>query len=142
MKNITRLTDLEMKIMAVMWDHDQCLTSQEIAEYLKDDKISASSVMQAMKRLVKKKAVIVSDLVPVSRVYARAFTPRYSKEEFLAAEFGRLQKFVSNSNRINITGITASLLSNDENQEIELKDIEELQSLVEHKRKQLLDKEG
>lgn len=141
MKNITRLTDLEIKIMGVLWEHDQCLTSQEIADYMKKDKISAASVMQAMKRLVEKKAVTVSDLVPVSRVYARAFSPSYSKEEFLAREFGRLQKFVSNSNRIDITEITASLLNDDENQDIKLEDVEELQKLIEHKKKQLLDGE-
>lgn len=138
MKNITRLTDLEIKIMGVLWAHDQCLTSQEIADYLKNDKISAPSVMQAMKRLVEKEAVIVSDHVPVSRVYARAFSPSYSKEEFLAAEFGRLQKFVSNSKRINIAEITASLLNDEKNQDIKLKDVEELQKLVERKKKQLL----
>ncbi len=138
MNKITRLTDLEIKIMGVLWEHNQCLTSQEIADYLKEDKISAPSVMQAMKRLVEKKAVVVSDFVPVSRVYARAFSPSYSKEEFLAMEFGRLQKFVSNSHRINIAEVAAFLLNSDENQDIKLEDVEKLQELVEHKKKQLL----
>lgn len=138
MKKITRLTDLEIKIMGVLWEYEKGLTSQEIADCLKREKISAPSVMQAMKRLVEKKAVSVSNLVPVSRVYARAFSPNFSKEEFLAAEFGRLQRSVSNSNRINIVGIAASLFNSDENQNIGLEDIEKLQKLVEHKKKQLL----
>lgn len=138
MKEIARLTDLELKIMGVLWDHERCMTSQEIADCLKKEKISVASVMQAVKRLVEKKAVTVGDLVPVSRVYARAFSPSYSKEEFLAKEFGRLQKFVSHSNKVNIAGITAALLNNEKTKNLKLEDIEELQRLVEQKKEQLL----
>ncbi len=60
MKKIPKLTELEIKIMKVLWEHEEGLSIQEIASYLTEEKISAPSVSQAMHRMVKKEAVSVN----------------------------------------------------------------------------------
>ena len=137
MKKIKRLTDLELKIMGILWDHEESMTSHEIAECMEGEKVSPSSVMQAIKRMVEKEAVVVSDHVPVSRVYARAFVPSYSREEFMAAEFNRLKNVISASKKIDVSGIAACLIENTEDEDLELKDMEELSQLIEEKKKKL-----
>ncbi|MFQ9984835.1 MAG: BlaI/MecI/CopY family transcriptional regulator [Lachnospiraceae bacterium] len=141
MKKIAKLTDLEIKIMKVLWEHDQSLTIQEIAKYLTSDRISAPSVTQAMKRLVAKKAVVVEDHVLVSSVYARVFCPCFSREEFMSAEIGRLQKDVFGSRTFNAIGIAATLLKNSENKGIKMEQVDELEQIIQNKKKQLLNED-
>lgn len=87
--------------------------------------------------MVEKEAVVVSDHVPVSRVYARAFVSSYSREEFMAVEFNRLKNVISASKKIDVSGIAACLIENTEDEDLELKDMEELSQLIEEKKKKL-----
>lgn len=137
MKKTVRLTDLEIKIMKILWECDQNLTIQDIALHLKDEGISVQSVTQSVRHLVNKKAIAVNDLVPVERVYARAFGPCFSKEEYLAEEYERLQKLIFGANKVNLTGIAVALLNNQKSGDIGMNEIEELQMIIEEKKNQL-----
>ena len=115
-KEIARLTDLEVKIMRVLWEHEQSLTIQEITQYMKEDGISVASVTQAIKHLTKKKAVAVSEHVLVSNVYARTFITCFTQEEFLASEVARMQRSIFGAKKLGFGGVRAvmaSLLEND-----------------------------
>lgn len=138
MKEIARLTDLEIRIMRVLWEHERDLTIQEIGKQLEDEGISVASVAQSVKHLIKKKAVVVSEHVLVASVYARTFRPCYDQEEFLKAEFCRLQKSVLGSKRINMVGVAMSLLTSNENKGVQVEDVEELQNFIDKKKEQLL----
>lgn len=140
MKTVSRLTDLEIKIMKVLWEHEN-LTIQEIASYLKEDKLSVASITQVIKHLMAKKAVVVGKHVLVSSVYARTFLPCFTKEEFLSAEFARLQKNVFGLKKINPMGIIAALLNSSGNEEVSLEDVEKLQKLINERKNLLKDKE-
>lgn len=109
MKAIPRLTDLEIKIMKVLWDSDKGLTIQEIANELKEEKISAPSVTQAMQRLTAKEAVKVSDYVLVVSSYTRMFIPAFSREEFMAEELNRLNKSLWGKGTSTIPNVVAAL---------------------------------
>ena len=109
MKTVPRLTDLEIKIMKVLWDSDKGLTIQEIANELKEEKISAPSVTQAMQRLVAKEAVKVSDYVLVVSSYTRMFVPAFSREEFMAEELNRLNKSLWGKGTSTIPNVVAAL---------------------------------
>lgn len=141
MKEIARLTDLEIRIMRVLWEHERDLTIQEIGKQLEDEGISVASVAQSVKHLIKKKAVVVSEHVLVASVYARTFRPCYDQEEFLKAEFCRLQKSVLGSKRINMVGVAMSLLTSNENKVVQVEDVEELQKFIDEKKEQLLSEE-
>lgn len=132
MGEIARLTDLEIKIMKVLWEHEEHLTIQEIARYLKKDNISAASVTQSMKHLIKKKAVVVSAHVLVANVYAREFCPCFSKEEFLVNEIERIQKVVMGNKRIGCFGFAAALLSNESEEPVKVEEVEKLQKHLDY----------
>ncbi len=46
MSEIVRLTDLEIKVMNILWQYEQALTIQEIAGKLEKENISMPSVKQ------------------------------------------------------------------------------------------------
>lgn len=54
-KDIPRLTDLEIIIMKVLWEQETDLTIQEIVNNMSGKKLSIASVTQAMKHLIEKK---------------------------------------------------------------------------------------
>lgn len=110
MKKIPKLTELEIKIMKVLWEHEAGLTIQEIAGYLTEEKISAPSVSQAMQRMVKKEAVKVTDYVLVVSSYTRVFVPAFSREEFMAAEIGRLDRSLWGRGKSNASNVTTALM--------------------------------
>lgn len=107
-KKEIKLTELDVVVMSVMWDTEQSLTIQQIGKVLSADGISVPSVTQAMERLVKKKAVEVCDLVLVGSVYARAFRPTITRDEYLAGEFQRIN---SKSSRKGISGLAAAFVN-------------------------------
>lgn len=112
MKTVPRLTDLEIKIMKVLWDSEKGLTIQEIANELKEEKISAPSVTQTMQKLTAKDAVKVSDYVLVVSSYTRMFVPAFSREEFMAEEMNRLSKSLwgkGKSTRMNVAAVLGFL---------------------------------
>lgn len=106
---IPRLTDLEIKIMKVLWDSEKGLTIQEIANELKEEKISTPSVTQAMQRLTAKEAVKVSDLVLIVSSYTRKFVPAFGREEFMAEELKRLNKSLWGNRTPTIPNVVAAL---------------------------------
>lgn len=133
MRDKNRLTDLELVIMRVLWGHDRALTIQEISNFLKDEKLSVQSVTQVMSRLVSKKAVIVSEHVLVSNVYARAFTPAITQQQVLDSEINHLQHSIFGKNKLSTLGLVAALLNNDGG-EVSPEDMEELQRIIEQKK--------
>lgn len=48
---------MEQEVMKVLWESQHELTNSEIAESMKDQKVSVASVAQTMKRLLEKGAV-------------------------------------------------------------------------------------
>ena len=134
MNIIPRLTDLEVRIMSVLWESESNLTIQEIAGRLQEDKLSVQSITQAMKRLVSKKVVVVSEHVLVSNVYARTFEPCYSQDEYLASELERLKGSIFMKKKANTVSVMATLINNSDDQEISLDQIDELQKIIEQKK--------
>ena len=137
MKELIRLTDLEIKIMRVLWESSDSLTIQEIADRMIEEKISVQSITQAIKHLVSKKAVQVSQHVLVSNVYARTFCPCFSQEQYLSGEIKRLQKSIFCKNPPNTISIIATLLQNSDDIAMDKNSIEELQKIIDDRKKQL-----
>lgn len=135
MKKEIKLTELEIKIMRVLWENDAHMTIQEIGKHLEKEGISTASVAQSIKHLIKKKAVIICEHVLVASVYARTFAPCFSQEEFLAMEFGRLQRSVLGGKKISLKGLVAALLNSDVGKKFSEEEIEELQQIMEKRKK-------
>ena len=137
MSKIAKLTDLEIKIMRVLWESDNALTIQEIVKCLPEEKLSDASVRQAMKHLVNKKAVQVRESILVSTVYARTFEPCYTQEEYMAAEIERLQSVMFEKRKPNTFSIMAAILHNSDERELDATQIDELQKVIDKKKKKI-----
>ena len=90
-----------------------------------------------MKHLVSKKAVQVSEHVLVSNVYARTFCPCFSQEQYLSGEIKRLQKSIFCKTPPNTISIIATLLQNSDDIAMDKNSIEELQKIIDDKRREL-----
>lgn len=134
---IPKLTDLEITIMKVIWDEKDGITIQGIAERLSDRKISVPSVAQAIKHLLEKDAVYVQNFVKVANVYARRFGACFDQEDFLAAEFHRLQTVVFEEQPLHTGGIASKFLGNAAREEMTAEDMDELTKILEEKKKKL-----
>lgn len=134
MKEISRLTDLEIKIMRVLWESGRSLTIQEITESLKEERISPQSVTQSMNHLVKKEAAKVDEHILVSNVYARTFSTCFGQEEYMVAEIKRLSKTLFCKKLPDMTSVLAALIENTDAQEMKLCDVNEIQKIIERKR--------
>lgn len=137
MEQIPKLTDLEIVIMGVLWGQGQDMTIQEISDCLEDGKVSPPSVAQAMKRLLKKKAVIVTGSRLVSNVYARVFRPCFEQEAFVGAEIERLEQKMSVKKQIGMFGIAAAILKGDTSEQISETELDELQAIIDQKKSKL-----
>lgn len=132
MRTVPRLTDLEIKIMKVLWDSEKELTIQEIANELKEEKISAASVTQAMQRLTAKNAVKVSDYVLVVSSYTRMFVPAFTREEFMAEELNRLNRSLWGRGTSTIPNVVAALgfLKEKNTEKISVEDMKGLRQII------------
>ena len=133
MKAIPRLTDLEIKILKVLWDNEGGLTIQEIANHLKEEKISTPSVTQAMQRMVKKEVVKVADLVLVVKSYTRVFIPTFSREDFMAAEIDRLNKGLWGKRKSTTSNVAVALigfLKENNKENVSIEDIKKLRQTI------------
>jgi predicted transcriptional regulator len=134
MKNIPKLTDLEITIMGVMWEQGMDMTIQEIADCLAEKQVSSSSVSQAVKRMIKKNAVTVSERRPVANVYARVLRPNFDRSEFVKAEVERLGGKMFFRKQLGMAGVVAELLRGDTG-EISQKEMKELREIIDGKKK-------
>lgn len=132
MNNTPKLTELEIVIMETIWDNNRSMTIQEISDCLKERKVSVASVSQVMRRLLKKKAVVVSEHILVSNVYARTFQACISREQFVSA---RIRELESNMSSVGMAAAILKYASEDER--VERKEIEELQKLIEEKKRKI-----
>lgn len=137
MKDSMKLTELEIKIMKVLWEHDREMTIQEIAACLEDERISLPSVKQSVRHLLNKKAVMVCESVLVVSVYARTFRACFSQEEFLASEYKRLQKSVYGKRKKSIASVAVAMLCDSEEESVSREEIERLQNYINAKKEQL-----
>lgn len=137
MGEVARLTDLEIMVMRVLWEHDEAMTIQEIAGCLEEERVSTQSVKQCIRHLLFKKAVTVCESVLVATVYARTFKACFTQEEFLAAEYTRLQKCVFGKRKRNTAGIAVAMLCDNDGETVSEEDIKRLQAYIDAKTEQM-----
>lgn len=93
MKQITKLTNLELQVMNILWSSDVELTVSEISELTSEKKLSIASVNQVIPRLIEKNFIEIKSFKTASKKYARAFAPLISQAEYTSRElvsyFGR-----------------------------------------------------
>ncbi|MCR4695604.1 MAG: BlaI/MecI/CopY family transcriptional regulator [Pseudobutyrivibrio sp.] len=81
-----KLTKGEYKVMECLWNSEEEMNSNEIAEALLNDKFSKPSVYKAIQSLEKEGFLTISSLELIGKIYARNFVPAISRDDYLAFE--------------------------------------------------------
>lgn len=131
---IPRLTDLEVVIMAIFWEQEKELTIQDLATHIENKKISVGSVTQAVNHLLEKKALVVSDVIVVNHVYARAFLPTFTRDEYLGYEFYRMQKSIFGGTGSPFA-VAAAFMQDGRADFVSQKEVDQLDTYIDKKRK-------
>lgn len=128
------LPNREVEILYTMWNAGRPLLASEIAEA--DEDLKIATVHTTLKRMLKKNLIEVVDFAKSGNVFGRCYQPTISLKEFelsrLSANFKKKK-----SKDINASNLVAALLE-DEDSGTALEELDELEKMIQEKRKKLM----
>lgn len=119
-----------MEVMYVLWKSDKPLIASDITQINKG--LNINTVQAALRKLLKQKYICISDIVYSRTVLTRSYEPVISQEELLAKQF--VHQYKIKNEDVSIPSLVANLLENEKN---ENKVIDELEKILEERRKEL-----
>ncbi|CUX18508.1 Penicillinase repressor [Clostridium sp. C105KSO15] len=127
------LTKREMDVMTILWESNTPLVASEITKM--DDSLNINTVQAVIRKLLDKKYIEVADIVYSGTVLTRSYRPTLSKKEMTVQRFiGQFQE----NDKVSIPNLVTTLLKHEKNeQEV----IEELEAMLEERKKMLNQKE-
>jgi len=127
------LTKREMDVMTILWESNTPLVASEITKM--DDSLNINTVQAVIRKLLDKKCIEVADIVYSGTVLTRSYRPTLSKKEMTVQRFiGQFQE----NDKVSIPNLVTTLLKHEKNeQEV----IEELEAMLEERKKMLNQKE-
>lgn len=127
------LTKREMDVMTILWESNTPLVASEITKM--DDSLNINTVQAVIRKLLDKKYIEVADIVYSGTVLTRSYRPTLSKKEMTVQRFiGQFQE----NDKVSIPNLVTTLLKHEKNEQ---KVIEELEAMLEERKKMLNQKE-
>lgn len=120
-----RITKKQLEIMKILWSSDKPLIASEILKG--NDSLNINTVQACLRALVNKQFIKVADIVYSGTVLTRSYTPLVSREDFLGTA---CQDIIG---KAKVSSLIASLIDTETN----LDELEELEKLIEQKKKEL-----
>ena len=130
LSNKYNLTKREKEIMEVLWTSPKSLVASEIAQ--KGGGMSLNTVQAILRKLLKNGLIKVNEIVYSGTVLSRSYIPTISPETF------EIQRLLSEQKDITTSRFVATLLEQEQEPEKLLNEINELETLLKAKRKELL----
>lgn len=122
--NKIKVSPKEVEILNILWSSEKPLTAKQI--YESNQKLVLSTIQATLKKLTAKELVKVDDIIYSGTVLTRSYVPNINKEEFILKQYDNLK----------IPNLLALFLGNQSKNEM-LAEIEEIEKLLEEKRKDL-----
>lgn len=122
--NKIKVSPKEVEILNILWGSEKPLTAKQI--YESNQKLVLSTIQATLKKLTAKELVKVDDIIYSGTVLTRSYVPNINKEEFILKQYDNLK----------IPNLLALFLGNQSKNEM-LAEIEEIEKLLEEKRKDL-----
>lgn len=133
-QNNLPLTNREVDILNILWNADKPLIASEIVKF--DDTLTINTVQSVLKKLMNKKLIEVSDIVYSGTVLCRSYKPTVDSKEFTLNQF--VTQFQNSQKNLKLPIFISAMLEIEEDEEAT---IQELEKLLEERKKQLNDKE-
>jgi predicted transcriptional regulator len=132
-KSSWKVTPRDMDILEILWNSEKSLTALEIVH--SKSGLTMNTVQAVLRKLLGKNVIEVAEIVYSGTVLSRSYKPSVSQEEFLTMKFSneinRLHTKISKSS------LVSALLDTEEDPEQTLKDIKELELMLEEYKKTL-----
>ncbi len=122
-----QLTKKQLQVMRVLWNSYAALMSSDISNI--DKTLNPKTVQLCLKQLLERGYIRVEDIAYSGTVLSRRYVPTITVEEYLKNTYGYL-----------IEGSDKSLLVALINSKTTVAELDELQELIQIKRKQLMEK--
>ncbi len=129
-----KITDREQDILNILWAAEKPLVASDIAKT--DTSLSINTVQAVLRKLLQKKLIQVADIVYSGTVLSRTYQPTISSNDFTLQQF--VSQFEDAKKNITIPDFVATLLEHEKN---EAQRIEELEALLEERKRKLKSKE-
>lgn len=126
------LTENEFSILTLLWTEKRSLSRPEILENLSDNDWNPNSIHLILNSMINKGVLKVDGIARCGQNYGRTYAPTMTQEEYAATQMIRLTPNLPQRQRL--LGIFAALV--DKNG-IDAETIEEMEKLLEKKRKEL-----
>lgn len=130
------LPSREVEILYTMWNAERPLLASEIAEA--DEDLKIATVHTTLKRMLKKNLIEVADFAKSGNVFGRCYQPTISLKEFELSRLSNNYKRGTNKD-IKASNLVAALLE-DEDSATALEELDELEKMIQEKRKKLMKK--
>lgn len=129
-----KITDREQDILNILWAAEKPLVASDIAK--SKDSLSINTVQAVLRKLLQKKLIKVADIVYSGTVLSRTYQPTISPNDFTLQQI--VSQFEDAKKNITIPDFVATLL---EHEKDEAQRIEELEALLEERKRKLKSKE-
>lgn len=135
-KTVFNLTNREMDILNILWSAGEPLVASEIAK--RDETLTVNTVQATLRKLLKQELVEVADIVYSGTVLSRSYRPTDASKDFAVQEFSA--QFKSFKKNITTSRLVATLLEQEKDADAALKEIEQLEAVLEKKKRLLKEK--
>lgn len=132
-KRHIHLTKRENQILDILWDTNEPMTASEIVSSCPD--LTKSTVQAVLRKLLTNKYIEVADIVHSGTVLCRKYRPTFSRSQFIASQLKR--SFSINPTAISRIELFSGLLGDMEDSSISLKEIEEMEKMLEKYKEKL-----
>ena len=123
---LPKISEKEKEVMLVFWQSEEPLTTSAVTE--KGNGLNVNTVQVAVRNLLKKGYIEVSDIVYSGTVLTRCYKPIVTAEQYAAGHLQTMRLNVLNFSTLNLID---HLIKNDETDILD-----ELENLIKQKRKQ------
>lgn len=118
------LNGKKQEIMAVLWEAEEPLSAYQISQ--QNPQLKMPTIRRSLEELLKEGNIQVAGSVMSGRVYARAYSPVLSKEEYLRGS--------ALESRIKPVELMAAML---DDEKLDSETLDRLQQMIELKKKEL-----
>ncbi len=133
-KLVKLLTKREYEVLSILWSSKDSLIASEIVKHSTD--LNINTVQAVLRKLVAKEYVEIDKIVYSGTVLTRSYKPSITLEEFEDKSFFNSYQHIT-MNSLSASNFVASFLGSNQSTEQLLTRIQELESLIEDRKKNL-----
>lgn len=132
------ITDRDLDILRIMWEHCDSMTASEICK--QDESLSMNTVQAVLRKLLKEKFIAVADIVYSGTVLSRSYKTVITEEEFAVKQM--TLDYKEYGRNLDKSSLVAALLDIETDPNKLMEEINKLEHLLDEYKKSAMLSEG